>query len=106
MRPASTTTPGGVSVSLWLPLDPYATGANDGLYAKVTGAATYSVEVTPDDVFDTTVTPTAFPCGIAALTAVAANGQGALAYAARAVRVNQTAGAGTVKLTAVVRGVP
>lgn len=104
MRPASVTTPGGAGVSAWLPLDHLSDGYGDGLYAKVTGAVVYSVELTPDNVFDVTVTPTAYPCNIAALTGVNANASGVLAQAAKAVRVNQSAGAGTVTLTAVVRG--
>jgi hypothetical protein len=104
MRPASVTTPGGTAASSWLPLDHLTSGYGDGLYCKVTGTATYSVEVTPDNIFDSAVTPQAYPCDIVALTAATTTQSGSLLKAARAVRVNQASGAGTVTLTAVVRG--
>lgn len=101
MRPSSVTTPGGAGVSPWLVVDAYSSGDQLGLFCVLNGVATYSVEMTADDVFDPTVVPTAFPCGIAALTAVSANAAASLAVPCKAVRVNQSAGAGTVKMTAI-----
>lgn len=104
MRPASVTRV-GTGASAWLPIDMYSEGYGDGLYCKVSGGPpTYSVEVTPDDVYDATITPQAYPCDIAALTAATTTQSGALLKAARAVRVNITGGSGTVVLTVVVRG--
>lgn len=103
MRPEVGTT-SGVSTSAWLPLDMYSSGYGDGMFVKVTGSVTYSVEITPDDVFNPTVTPNAYPCGVAALTAASTTQQGALLIAAKAVRVNQTAGAGSTVFTVVVKG--
>lgn len=96
----------GAGVSAWLPLDPYSGGYGDGLYAKVTGSATYGIEVTPDDIFDPAVAPQAYPCDIVALAAGATTTQsGSLLKAARAVRINQTVGAGSVELTVITRGI-
>lgn len=103
MRPASITT-AGAGLSVWLPLDPYAQDTHVGLYAQLlTGTPTYTVEVTPDDIFDPTVTAVGYPTDIAVLTAATATQSGALLKPARAARVNQTGG-GTIKLTAVVAG--
>lgn len=95
----------GVGASAWLPLDPYSTGYAEGLYAKLTSAATYSIEVTPDNIFDPTVTPTAYPCDVAVLTAATTTQSGALLKPARAARINITSGGGTVTLSVVERGV-
>lgn len=103
MRPASVTRT-GVGVTPWLPLDPYSSGYGDGLYAKLTAACTYSIEVTPDNIFDPTVTPQAYPCDVAALTAATTTQSGALLKAARAARLNITGGVGSVIFTVVPRG--
>jgi hypothetical protein len=104
MRPASVTTPGGVATSAWLPLDPYTDADLVGLFTYLSGAATYDVQMTPDDVFNPTVVPVAYPVGIAAMAGASANQAAALGVPCKAVRINQTAGAGTVRLTAVVSG--
>ena len=103
MRPCTVTSVGAGNTA-WMPLDPYTQETNVGLYARlISGTPTYTVEVTPDDVFDPTVTPTAYPTDVAALTAATATASGALLKPARAVRINQT-GAGSIALTAVVPG--
>lgn len=95
----------GVSTSAWIPLNPTAEASNsDGIFVKVTGSVTYSVEVTGDNIWDPNVTPTAFPTGVAALTAATTSQAGALPFAARAVRVNQTGGAGSTSFQVVSRG--
>jgi len=105
MRVASTSVT-GVAASPWLPLDHLSDGYGDGLYLNVGVGCTATVQVTPDDVFDPTVTPTAYGCNIAALTgAVAGVFSGGLTQAVKAVRINQTAGANTTTLKAVVRGI-
>lgn len=94
----------GVAVSAWLPLDQYTESTGDGLFLKVGAGATASLEVTADNIFDPTVTPTAFPIGVAGFTGATTNVAGALPYAARAIRINQTVGGSTSTLQAVVRG--
>lgn len=97
----------GVGVGNWVPIDPYSGGYADGIYVAVTGTVTYSVEVTPDKIFSDAVPPptiTAYPCGVAALTAATTTQCGALPYAARAIRLNVSAGTGTALLTFIQRG--
>lgn len=92
----------GVATSNWVPLDPLTTGVSDGLFLTRGAGGTITIEFTPDDVFDSTVTPTAFT--VAALTGLTANTMAALPCAARAVRLNQTVGAATSTLKVVTRG--
>ncbi len=103
MRP-STVSVTGVAASPWLPVDYHTDASQDGIFVKVGAGGTYTVEVTPDDIFDPTVTPVAFPTGIAALTAATTNQAAVMPFACRAVRVNQSAGANTTSLTFVPRG--
>jgi len=100
----STVSRTGVGASAWLPLDSLTSGFGDGLYLSPGAGATCSVEVTPDNVFDPAVTPVAYPCNIAALTGAVGNASGGLTQAVVAVRINQTVGATTSVLKAVVRG--
>ena len=100
----STITVTGVGQSPWLPIDHLSDGYGDGLYLKPGAGATCSVEVTPDDIQNPLVTPTAFPCNIAALTGATGNASGGLTQAAKAVRINQTVGASVSTLVVVVRG--
>jgi len=93
----------GIAVSAWLPLDQYTDAFGDGLYVKPGAGATVAVEVTPDDVFNPAVTPTAYALG-APFTGVTANIAGQLPFAVKAVRLNQTVGATTSTLQAAVRG--
>ena len=104
MRVASTVTPGGVGVSPWLPLDQYTDASSDGIFTLVNGTVSYALEVTPDDIFNPAVTPVAFALGAPFAAGALANAAGALPYAAKAIRVNQASGAGTVTLKVVVRG--
>lgn len=94
----------GVSVSPWAPVDAYTAGAGFGVFIEPGAGATISVEMTPDDVFDTTVTPIAYPCGIAALTGAVANAQGTIETPIKALRLNQTVGATTSTMKVVNRG--
>jgi hypothetical protein len=104
MRPSSKTQVGN-GASAWMPLDHNA--ANFGLFAEVlSGGPTYSVEITPDNVYDPAVTATAYPCQIVALTAATTTQDGLLTLPCVAVRINITGGGGTVKLTAVPGGTP
>jgi len=95
----------GTADSAALPLDSLTDGYGDGLYLSVGSGCTASVQVTPDNIFDPTVTPNWYACNVAALTAATAGlSSGALLQAARAVRIHQTAGAAASTLKVVVRG--
>jgi hypothetical protein len=95
----------GVTTSAWLPLDPYGSVAIEGIFLKTGAGATVSVEVTGDNVLDSSVTPVAFACGVAALTAAVANAAAGLLFPARAIRLNQTVGATTSTVQVVARGI-
>lgn len=105
MRTSTVVTPGGTAVSPWLPLDPYTDSMADGIFCKVTGAVVFGLEVTADDIFNPAVTPTAYALGAPFAPGGAANVSGVLPFAAKAIRVNQASGAGTVALSVVVRGI-
>lgn len=94
----------GVAASVALPLDPYTVGAPEGLFLDVGAGCTVSVEATPDNVFDPTVTPGwfALPAPLAGATADQAV---ALGFAVKALRLNQTVGANTTTLKVVSRGI-
>jgi hypothetical protein len=69
-----------------------------------TGTATCSVEQTLDDPFDPTITPVWLPHPDTALVGATAAKQGNYAFIPRAIRLNQTAGAGSARLTIVQAG--
>lgn len=100
MRPVKITVT-GVGTSQWLKLDNKALVFNIGFGCVVTGTATYTVEHTFDDV-DSADTITAFPHAVVA--GQVANKDGNYAYPVTAIRLNVTAGAGSVKITAVQAG--
>jgi len=105
MRPVRVTT-SGVSVSLPIPIDQGVNPTNIGLGVVVTGAATYTVEHTFDDVFDEAFNPataTWFPHPT--LQTLSANADGNLAFPPTAVRLNQTAGAGSAILNLIQAGI-
>jgi len=81
----------------WVPVDYRQSVTNIGLGVVASGTITYDVEHTFDDVFDPTVTPTAFKH--ATITAQTANKDGSYNAPIRAVRLNNTAGTGTTTLT-------
>lgn len=74
------------------------------LQVVVTGAATYTVQQTLDNVFDPAITPTWFDHPDANLVGATANKQGDYAYVPFALRLVQTAGAGSARLTAIQAG--
>lgn len=96
MRPqvvsVTSTTP-----SAWIPVDMYQTPFNIGFGCVVSGTATYKVQHTFDDVFDPTVTPTAFDH--ATVTGKTANTDGNYSYPVRAIRLNASAVSGSVTMT-------
>jgi hypothetical protein len=88
----------GSGTTAWIPLDYKQSPFNVGLGLVISGTQTVSVEHTFDDVFDTTVTPTAF--AHSTLAAKTANADGNYAFPIRAVRINVTAyTSGTATLT-------
>jgi hypothetical protein len=104
MRPITLTTT-GVQVSAVCPLDIYISPFNVTLDVVLNGAATYTVEYTDDDIFAKTFNPaTANWIPHADLTAKAAAAQGTLISPVRAVRLNQTAGAGSASLRVIQAG--
>lgn len=88
------------AASAWIPVDMYQTPFNVGFGVVLSNTPnlTYSVEHTFDDVYDSTITPTAFPhTSVAAKTA---NADGNYAFPVRAIRLNVTTyAAGTATLT-------
>lgn len=78
-----------VAVSAPIPLDRSANPFSVGLRLVVTGVNTSSVEVTEDDVFDPTVTPTW--TALTAMSGLSATTTGNIAFNVTAVRLNMTA---------------
>ena len=87
----------GTGQSAWIPLDYKQSPFNVGLGAVVNGTVTYDIEHTFDDVFNSDVTPVAFKHST--LVTKSANADGNYAFPIRAVRVNVTAGTGSVTVT-------
>ena len=95
MRPVTVTT-AGVSVSAPIPLNYLTSPFNIGFGVVVTGAATYTVQHTFDDVFSPTfVAASATWFDHSSVAGKTVNFDGNYAYPIRAARVNQTAGAGS-----------
>jgi len=70
-----------------------------GFVAEVTGTVTYTVEHTYDDIMDSAVTPVWYTN--ASVGSSSATKEGAYTTPVVALRVNASAGTGTVKLTVV-----
>ena len=102
MRPKKVTV-SSVAASAWLPVDYKQDPMNLGVgCVLVSGTATYSVEYTFDDVFDTTVTPVAF--ALTAITAATTSKDGVINTPVRAIRLNVTAGASPVVAMTMIQG--
>ena len=87
----------GTGTSAWIPLDYKQAPFNVGMGVVISGTVSADIEHTFDDVFNTTITPTAFKNST--LTAVTANKDGNYAFPIRAVRINNTSGTGTTTIT-------
>ena len=96
MRP-QVFTQSNIGTTAWIPLDYKQSPFNVGFGVVVTGTVTYDIEHTFEDVFDSSITPTAFKH--ATLVSQTANKDGNYAFPIRAVRVNVTAGTGSVTVT-------
>ena len=93
----------GTGTSAWIPVDYKQDPMNIGIGCViVSGTATYSVEHTFDNVFDSTVTPVAFQNS--GVTAQTTNKDGNYAFPIRAVRLNVTAGASPVVAMTIIQG--
>lgn len=106
MRPSVLTTSdasGGTKNSNAAVLDYYGR-PEVSLQVVVTGTATWSVQQTLDNVLDTSITPTWFDHPDTNMAAQTVNRQGNYAYIPTAVRLQQTAGSGSVRLTIVQAG--
>lgn len=89
----------GVGRSTVVAVDNFANPFNIGLYAVLTGTATYNIEISPDDPMDAgyvaaNATWLAAP-SFSALTATTVN---AMTVPAKAISINITAGTGTLTL--------
>jgi len=91
----------GVGRSTVVALDNFTNPYNVGLHYIVTGTATFSFEITPQDAMDATPTVWNAPTGFSGLSA---SGAQAMTIPARAISINVTAGAGTVTLYVVQAG--
>ena len=87
----------GVGTSAWIPLDYKQSPFNVGFGVVTNGTVTYDIEHTFDDVFDSSITPTAFKHSY--LTSQTTNKDGNYAFPINAVRINNTAGTGTTTVT-------
>lgn len=102
MRPKKITV-SAVAASAWLPVDYKQDPMNLAIgCVVVSGTATYSVEYTYDDVFDTTVTPVAF--SLSTITAQTTSKDGVINQPVRAIRLNVTAGVSPVVSMTMIQG--
>lgn len=92
----------GTGTSAAVPLDLNISPFNVGIGVLVSGTATYSIQHTFDD--PGSASPTWF--NHVSLNGLTANADGNYAFPVRAVRVNVTAGAGTVTTTFIQAGMP
>lgn len=90
------------SITAWFPVDLYLPAMNIGIFLTTSGlvTGTGSVEVTGDNIFDTTITPVAFAADTAGLTNATGNAKGAQTTPIRAIRLNtNVSGTGSWILT-------
>jgi hypothetical protein len=82
-------------------VDNFTNPFNIGLITTITGSPTYNIEVTPQDPMDATPTVWVPPTALTGLTAATAL---SLSIPCRALRINVTAGTGSVTLYIVQAG--
>jgi hypothetical protein len=101
MRPTSVTV-SATGSSAWIPVDYTQANFNVGISVDVSAGATLTwvVQLTSDDIFDASVTPTAFtaPAGLDTGTA---DEIGNITIPCRAVRLNCTVTSGSATMTVV-----
>lgn len=88
----------GVANSPVLPLDHRAQVFNVGIAVTISATATYNVQYTLDDIYNSAITPTWFTIP-APFTAATANASGNLTIPCAAIRLNVTASTGTATIT-------
>ncbi len=100
MRSVTVTT-SGTSTSNVVVFDCNVQAFNVGIGAKVSGTATYTIQHTFDDPFQSggLASATWYDHDVSDMVGATANQNGNFAYPCRAARVNQTAGTGTVTAT-------
>jgi len=95
MRPITYSILNGPATGVPIPLDLYLNPFNVSLQVTITGAPTYTVEFTNDDVYSPTYNPASGNwTALAGMTAATANANATLISPATAVRIRQTAGVG------------
>ena len=105
MRPV-TVSQTGVGTTRVIPLDHYISPFNVGLGVSITGTVTYTVQHTFDDVFADNYNPaTGTWFNHPTLALLTASSDGNYAFPVRGIRLNVTAGSGTVRLTAIQAGI-
>ena len=87
----------GTGSTAWIPLDYKQSPFNIGFGVVVSGTVTYTIEHTFDDVFDSSITPTAFQHST--VVGQSANANSNYAFPIRAVRITISAGTGSATLT-------
>jgi hypothetical protein len=96
----------GVGPTVPVPMDQYQSPFNVGFGVVVSGSVTYTVQYSFDSPFTATYDPAnATWYGIPDLTNKNSNQSGNIAYAVAALRLNVTAGTGTVTFTILQSGV-
>ena len=86
----------GVGTSPTIPMDFRAQVFNVGFGCELTGSATFSVQHTFDDIYNTAITPVWF--NHAFVNGSTANADGNYAFPISAMRLNVTAGTGSVTI--------
>lgn len=94
----------GVAASPPLLLDTNASGQYPSVFLQMGAGCTASVQATADDVMDPTVSPVWVAVPVAALTGATTSVAAGLGLFARAVRLNQTAGAALSRIKVVSAG--
>jgi len=97
MANPSVVTQTGTGTSAWIPVDNTQNAFAIGFGCVVSGTVTYDVQHTFDDIYDADVTPVAFTHSV--VTGKTANQDGNYAFPIRAIRLNVTAGTGSVTIT-------
>lgn len=97
MANPSIVTQTGTGTSAWIPVDHTQNAFAIGFGCVVSGTVTYTVQHTFDNIQDASVTPTAFDHST--VSAETTNQDGNYAFPIRAIRLNVTAGTGSVTIT-------
>lgn len=99
MRP-KTITQTGVGTTAWIPLNRMNTPFNVSLGAVINGTITYTIQHTFDNILDPVIAQGVItPFDNANMTGQTTNSSGNYAFPVTAVRINVTAGTGSVALT-------